>query len=141
MAGVRVSGIQLRNQLTEQHMAKKKFSKGSFNMSAAVRDVLKENPQLSAKDVEAEVKKRHPGQKINSGSLSVAFSNARKTLGIAKRKKKSAKRRKPSAGGRANATVDMGVLQAARKYVAEVGDVDAALEAVRQLRTLQVGTP
>ena len=74
---------------------------------------------------------QHPGQKINSSSLSVAFSNARKTLRIAKGKKKSAKRRKPSAGGRANATVDMGVLQAARKYVAEVRDVDGAMEAVR----------
>jgi hypothetical protein len=50
------------------------------------------------------------------------------------------KRRKPSARGRANGTVDMAALQAARKYVAEVGDVDAALEAVRQLKTLQVSS-
>src|SRR5690606_17266645 len=101
--------------------------------------VLKENPKLSANEVEAEVKKQHPGQKINSGSLSVSFSNARKALGIAKGKKRSVKRRKPSASGRANGTVDMAALQAARKNVAEVGDVDAALKAVRQLRTLQVG--
>jgi hypothetical protein len=121
-------------------MAKKKSRSRSFNMSAAVRDVLTENPNLSAKEVEAEVKKQHPGQKINSNSLGVSFSSARKKLGIAKGKKRSVKRRKPSAGGRANGTVDMAALQAARKYVAEVGDVDAALEAVRQLRTLQVGT-
>jgi hypothetical protein len=49
-------------------------------------------------------------------------------------------RRRVAGGGRANGTVDMAALQAARKYVSEVGDVDAALEAVRQLRTLQVGT-
>lgn len=121
-------------------MAKKKSRKGGFNMSAAVRDVLRENPKLSGKEVEAEVKQRHPGQKINSSSLNVAFSNARKQLGIVKGKKRSVKRRKPSAGGtRTTSTIDMGALQAARKYVSEVGDVDAALEAVRQLKTLQIG--
>lgn len=109
-------------------------------MSQAVRDVLKENPQLSGKEVEAEVRQRNPGRKINSSSLNVAFSNARKQLGIVKGKKRSVKRRKPSAGGaRGTASVDMGALQAARKYVSEVGDVDAALEAVRQLKTLQIG--
>ena len=121
-------------------MAKKKSSDRTFNMSAAVRNVLKENPKLSAKEVEAEVKKQHPGQKINSSSLSVSFSSARKKLGIAKGNKKTVKRRKPSATGGADGAVDIRALQAARKYVAEVGDVDAALEAVRQLRTLQVGT-
>jgi len=118
-------------------MAKKKSRRRSFNMSAAVRDVLSADPSLSAKEVEAEVKKQHPGQKINSNSLSVAFSSARKKLGITKGKKRSVKRRKPYARGRANGTVDMAALQAARKYVAEVGDVDAAPEAVRQLRTVQ----
>ena len=65
-------------------MAKKKSRRSSFNMSAAVRDVLKQNPKLSAKEVEAEVKKQHPRQKINSNSLSVSFSSARKKLGITK---------------------------------------------------------
>jgi hypothetical protein len=121
-------------------MAKKKARRGGFNMSAAVRDVLRENPKLTGKEVEAEVKKRHPGEKINPSSLNVAFSNARKQLGIVKGKKRSVKRRKPSAGGsKVAAAVNMSALQAARKYVSEVGDVDAALEAVRQLRTLQIG--
>jgi hypothetical protein len=62
-------------------MAKKKSRSRSFNMSAAVRDVLTEHPQMSAKEVEAEVKKQHPGKKFNSNSLSVSFSSARKTLG------------------------------------------------------------
>jgi hypothetical protein len=120
-------------------MAKKISRRGNFNMSAAIRDVLKENPKLSAKEVEAEVRKQHPGQKMNSRSLSVVFSSARHQLGITKGKKRSVRRRKPSPRGRVNGIVDMAVLQAARKYVSEVGDVDAALEAVRQLRTLQVG--
>lgn len=121
-------------------MAKKKTRKGGFNMSAAVRDVLRENPKLSGKEAEVEVRKQHPGEKINPSSLNVAFSNARKQLGIVKGKKRSVKRRKPSAGGtKATVAVNMSALQAARKYVFEVGDVDAALEAVRQLRTLQIG--
>lgn len=109
-------------------------------MSAAVRDVLRENPKLTGKEVEAEVRKRHPGAKINPSSLNVAFSNARKQLGIVKGKKRSAKHRRPSAGAaRTSARLDMGALQAARKYVSEVGNVDAALEAVRQLKMLQIG--
>jgi hypothetical protein len=120
-------------------MAKKKSRRGSFNMSAAVRDILRENPNLTGKEVEAELKQRHPGQKINSNSLSVAFSGARQKLGITK-KKRSVKRRRPSAGGaRANGSVDISVLQKARKYVAEVGDVDMAEEAIKQLKTVQLG--
>lgn len=118
-------------------MAKKGPRKGKFNMSATVRDVLRDNPKLTGKEVEAEIKKRHPGKKINSSSLNVAFSNARKALGITKGKKRTVSKLKPSAG-RLTKGVDMAALQAARKYVSEVGDVNAALEAVRQLKTLQI---
>lgn len=121
-------------------MAKKGTRKGGFNMSATIRDILQENPNLSGKEVEAELKKRHPGQKLNPNSLSVAFSAARQKLGITK-KKRSVRRRKPAAGGAARnpQALDMSTLQAARRFVAEVGDVDRAVEAVRQLGTLQVG--
>jgi hypothetical protein len=120
-------------------MAKKGTRKGSFNMSAAIRDVLGENPKLSAKEVEAELKKRHPREKLNSSSLSVAFSQARQKLGITK-KERTVRRRKPGTGGaaRRSQALDMSTLQAARRFVAEVGDVDQAVEAVRQLRGLQV---
>jgi hypothetical protein len=124
----------------EKHeMAKKKKGRSGFNMSAAVRDVLKENRKLSGKEVEAEVRKRNPGKKINTNSLNVSYSAARKKLGITKKKKRSVKKLRPGTK-RASTTakLDMATLQAARKYVSEVGDVEAALEAVRQLKTLQV---
>ena len=121
-------------------MAKKSTRKSGFNMSAAVRDVLTENRELSGREVEEEVRKKYPKQDINPKSLNVAFSNARQKLGITKKRRKSVKHRKPSstAGARTSTKVDMNNLQAARKFVSEVGDVDQALEAVRQLKTLQI---
>lgn len=122
-------------------MAKKATKGKGFNMSAAVRDVLSENRKLSGREVEAEVRKRHPKEKINPKSLSVAFTNARQKLGIS-RKRKSVRKRKPSAvaaAARTTGKLDMSALQAARKFVAEVGDADKAMEAVRQLKTLQIG--
>lgn len=115
----------------------KKGKRSGFNMSATVREILQENPKLTGKEVEAEIKKRHPKQKVNSNSLNVAFSTARKKLGITKGKK-SVRKRRPSARQAATGTLDMSALQAAKKYVADVGDVETALEAVRQLKTLQV---
>lgn len=121
-------------------MAKKKRTrKGGFNMSAAVRDLLTQDPTLSGKQVQEALKKKFPGQKINPNSCGVAFSMARKKLGIRK-KTKSVRKRRPSAGRSVKASaIDMSALQAARKYVSEVGDVDAALDAVRKLKTLQIG--
>lgn len=123
-------------------MAKKKSGRrGTFNMSAAVREVVQENPKLKAKEVEAEIKRRHPGAEVNSNSLAVAFSSARKKLGIVKGKKKTVRKRLPAArrAATSSAVVDMNALQAAQKYVSAVGDVEVALEAVRQLKALQVG--
>jgi hypothetical protein len=121
-------------------MAKKATKRGGFNMSATVRDVLSENRELTGREVEAEVRKRYPKEKINPKSLNVAFTNARQKLGISK-KRKSVRKRKPSTTPAARTTgkVDMSALQAARKFVAEVGDADQAMEAVRQLKTLQIG--
>jgi hypothetical protein len=74
------------------------------------------------------VREPEPPTRHDSGrAIDARFSSARKKLSV--------KRCKPSAKGRASGTVDMAAFHAARRYVAEVGDVDAALEAVRQPKT------
>ena len=89
------------------------------------------------------LKKKFPRQSINESSCGVGFSAARKKLGISqtragkKRKaaKKTVRRMKPAAAALA---VDLTTLQAAAKFVSEVGDAEKGIAAIRQLRSLQI---
>ena len=122
-------------------MAKKKSASG-FNMAAEIRSLLEQNRALSGKEVYLALKKKFPRQKINESSCGVAFSNARKKLGIVpgkksrrrSAKKKVVRKRVPAAVP----VLNLSTLQAAAKYVAEVGNVEKAIEAVRQIRSLQI---
>ena len=123
-------------------MAKKKSASG-FNMAAEIRSLLRQNRSLSGSEVYNALKKKFPKQKINESSCGVAFSGARKTLGISQRKagkkrkaaKKTVRRMKPAAAAQ---TVDLTTLQAAAKFVLEVGDAEKGIAAIRQLRSLQI---
>lgn len=124
-------------------MAKKTSTRrGDFTMAAEVRNILEESPQLSGKETLEELKKRFPNQRINENSFGVAFSSARKKLGISKGRKK-VRRRKPTATPATNRTssaaLDFETLQAARRYLTQVGDVDKAVNAIKQVQTLQIG--
>ena len=70
--------------------------------------------------------------KINENSFSVAFYSARKKLGIASGNgrggKRVVKKRLPSAPA-ARPTVDLATLQAAAKFLDEVGNADVAIVA------------
>lgn len=124
-------------------MAKKKASRGEFNMAQAIRDQLTVNRGLSLKECLAAVQGAHPTASINVQSFGVAFSNQRRKLGIkGKRRGKKVRVMKPGAAGRAAGAakpVKMEHLQAARKYMAEVGDAETAIAAVRALAQLQIG--
>ena len=75
----------------------KKSAAVEFNMSEAIREILKENPKLNAKDTTEAILAKHPGAKINSGSFSVAFYTTRKKLGIGPSKRSGKRfRRKAS---------------------------------------------
>ncbi len=123
-------------------MAKKKSARG-FNMAAEIRSLLRQNRSLSGQDLYKALKKKFPRQKINESSCGVAFSGARKKLGISQRKsgkkrkaaKKTVRRMKPTAAAQA---VDMAALQAAAKFVSEVGDAEKGIAAIRQVRSLQI---
>ena len=114
-------------------MAKKK---SGFNMAQAIRAILEADNALSSKQVLAALKKKFPRQKINESSCGVAFSGARKKLGIGGTRK-MVRRRKPVA--RSSSPVDFDVLRAAKQYLAACGgDSDTAITAVKQIRSLQI---
>lgn len=122
-------------------MAKKK-SANSFNMAAAIRDILTANHKSSFSETLNGLVKGNPKESINKNSFQVAFYNARKKLGIGpSRKRKTAAgskvvvRKTPAASG---GILSLTTLQAAAKFVSEVGDANTAIEAVRQLRSLQI---
>jgi len=119
-------------------MAKKKASRGEFNMAAEIRTLLTKDPSLSGRQVVDGLKSKFPGQRINENSCSVAFSTARRQLGIVSSRKKSVRRRKPGRNGRAASSISLTALQAARKLIAEVGGAEVAMAAIRQVDSLQI---
>jgi hypothetical protein len=123
-------------------MAKKKSSDG-VNMAEEIRAVLMENPKFSGREVIEALTAKHPGLKINKASAGVAFSNARKKLGIVKGAKKKGggarvvRKRVPTTTT-SRPAMDMATLQAAAKFVSQVGSAETAIEAVRQVVALQI---
>jgi hypothetical protein len=120
-------------------MAKKKSASG-FNMAAEIRGLLNGNRDLAGREVYATLKKKFPKEDINESSCGVAFSGARKKLGISqrrrgKKRKTAVVKMKPAA---AALKVDLNALQAAAKFVSEVGNSEKAIAAIRQLRSLQI---
>jgi hypothetical protein len=122
-------------------MARKKAAPKSFNMAAAIRDVLTENPKLSGTQALEVIQKKHPGQTINKNSYSVAFYNARHKLGIkSRRRRKVVRVAKPGAARKSSGgAINMELLQAARQYLAAAGSPDAAVAAIKRLQALQIG--
>ena len=116
----------------------KKQPESEFNMSEAIRDVLKESPNLGSKEAAEAIQVKYPSAKINKNSFSVAFYTCRKKLGIKSsgRGKRIAKRKSVSSASRPS--VDMAILQSTAKFLSEVGGADAAIAAIRQVQAVQV---
>lgn len=123
-------------------MAKRRAGRDGFNMAEAIRVELGKNSELSQKECLAAVEASNPGQKLNKQSFGVAFSNQRRKLGLKPRRRgRTVRRRMPGRPAAAATTggLNMGLLQAARKFVAEAGgDADTAVAAVRALALLQI---
>ncbi|MCC7423323.1 MAG: hypothetical protein IT428_23855 [Planctomycetaceae bacterium] len=124
-------------------MAKKKSS-DSINMAEEIRAVLTENPSFSGREVMEALTAKHPGLKINKASAGVAFSNARKKLGIVKGTTKRrggarvVRKRVPTSTTGRRPALDIATLQAAVKFVSQIGNAETAIEAVRQVVALQI---
>ncbi len=115
--------------------------KANFNMSEEIRKILKSKPTASNKDVFSSLVSKFG--KVNEASCGVAVSNQRKKLGLGKGR--SVKKRRPgrppgrpttsSVGG-----TDLTALRAAKALLTAVdGDDSAAIAAIRQLHSLQIG--
>lgn len=125
-------------------MAKKKPSGDGFNMSAAIREALSTNSELSGREAREIVQQAHPEQTINTNSFSVAFSKARQEMGIKGGRRKVVRRRKPGtprkqAESASGLSVTIDDLLAARKLLEAAGDAETAVRAIRQLQSLQIG--
>ena len=121
-------------------MAKKK-PQAEFKMSEVIREILAASPKLSSKEASEAVVAKYPDATINKNSFSVAFYTARKKLGIDSpgRGKKSIKKVGKKLGRpAARQTVDLAMMQAAAKFLSEVGGAEAALEAIKQVQAVQV---
>ena len=117
-------------------MAKKA---NGFNMAAEIRKLLKADRSMTGRQVLEALKKKFPRQKINENSLGVAFSGARKKMGIRKTVRRKMPARRKSAAKRASTSVSLDALQAAKPYLAACGgNTEAAIAAVRQLGSLQI---
>ena len=106
--------------------------KSSFNMAAAIREALQDNPNLSLKEALVAVQEKHPKQKINVSSFGVALTGARKRLGIASGRKKT--KRVPvqaSSNG-------LEALLATKRFIAAVGGAEKAADLVRTVAQLQI---
>ena len=116
----------------------KKATPAHFNMTTVIREILTANPNASAKEANDAILEKYPTAKINKNSFSVAFYTGRKKLGI---KTSSGRGRKvgvrKSLSG-ATPKVDLARLQAAAKFLSEVGGAEAALEAIKQVQAVQV---
>ena len=122
-------------------MAKKKV-KSDFNMSDEIRKLLRSKRTLMGREVYDTLVKNFPNQKINKNSCLVAFSKSRMQMGLTKKvskkksvAKKTVKKKRPSA---AVTAVDLNALQAAAKFVAQIGDSDKAIAAIKQLESVQI---
>ena len=117
-------------------MAKK--AKNDFIMSQEIRKLLRKKRSLTGPEVYAALTEKFTGQEINKSSCGVAFSDARKKLGIkgGRRRKSGAKRTVVKA--RPAPALSIETLKAAAKFVGEIGNADKALAAIKQVSALQI---
>ncbi len=108
-------------------MAKKK---SGVSKSQSIHDHLQANPSDMPKQIIAALAKQ--GIKVSNG-LVAKVKYTKKTTGKKKGAKRTVKRKLPVA------SVDLLALQAAAKFVAQVGDADTAIAAVKQVQSLQIG--
>lgn len=109
--------------------------KNGINMAAEIRDILAANPQARGADVREALHRKFPRAKFSPGSVNVAFSQARKRAGIAPGPRQPPGRTNVRANG---SRLNLGTLTAARDFVREAGDSETAIEAVKQLESLQL---
>lgn len=125
-------------------MAKKKSARDDdFNMAEEIRKLLTADPSLGSRKVFETLVETFPGRSINRNSCNVAFSHARRKLGIKPKGRGAKAVRRPGRGRSAGITastgvVDLALLKSASKFLAEAGSSQNAINAIQQVAALQV---
>ena len=121
-------------------MAKKKARK---SLSQSIRDYLGAKPSATPNQIVEGLAKQ--GIKVSPGLASnVKYTSGpgakkkaakkKRATGRKKGAKRSVMRKRPSAQ-----TVNISALQAAAKFLAEAGDAETAMAAIKQVQSLQIG--
>ncbi|MCA9060039.1 MAG: hypothetical protein KDA85_16140, partial [Planctomycetaceae bacterium] len=120
----------------------------SVSMAEEIRILLKENQALSGREVIEALRKKFPKADINENSCQVAYSNARRKMGLVRTvKRRPGKKKSVGKVGRPAATtvssspvsVDITMLKAAKAYLEQCkGDAALAAETLRQIAALQM---
>ncbi len=105
-------------------------------MAAEIRSLLEAHRKITMGEAVEALKAKFPSAKINGDSCAVAFYTARRKMGLGRRRKVQV--RKPASSRKSGGGLDLGALQQARRFVAEVGDADTAIAALKQLQSLQI---
>jgi hypothetical protein len=115
------------------------MAKKAFNLSAEVRALVKSNNELTGKEVYQTLSKKSRG--INQNSCAVAFSKARRELGLTKKKTGGKRISKKVAKPRtavATDTVSFLALRSARELLSHTnGDVRLATAILKEIQALQ----
>lgn len=130
-------------------------SSAGFNVSQEVRKIVEADNEITGRGVYEQLEKKYPGKPINSGTVGVAYSKARASLGLTR----SVKKRRPAgrvgrrpgrpAGSTMKSTtaattsssssVGFDILSAAKSLLAACnGDASVAAAAVKQVQSLQI---
>lgn len=114
--------------------------KSGFNMSAEFRAMLAENSSLTSGEAFRALEEKFPKQKLNKNSAGVAFFNTRKKLGLTpKRKGTTVRKQVPSVTAAKASSLDFEALKSAKAFLEACGgDKDVALQALKQLGSLQI---
>lgn len=126
-------------------MAKKKSGRSeTFNMAEEIRNLLKADPSLGSRQVFETLVEKFPGESVNRNSCNVAFSHARRKLGIRPKGRGAKSVRKPGRGRPVGAVksaeaLNLNLLKAASRFLAEAGSAQQAILAIQQVSALQIG--
>ena len=136
LCSVKHCHITQTEEKKELSMAKKKAGK-SFSQS--IREHLQANPNATPNQIVAALAKTGVNVSVGLASNVKYTSGPGAKTKTAKKKRttgqktKTVKRKLPSAQN-----IDISALQAAAKFVADVGDADKAIAAVKQVSSLQI---
>lgn len=114
--------------------------KSGFNMSAEFREMLAKNSSLTSGEAFRALEAKYPKESLNKNSASVAFFNTRKKLGLTpKRKGTTVRKQVPSVTAAKVSSLDFEALRSAKAFLEACGgDKDVALQALKQLGSLQI---